>query len=372
MVLIRLYGGAALREIKTKPEGGKPKLLERAARMPKAAMKDAWLKAKEKTVSEYKETPFSSQQGESSNAPANSAGEQMVSGIETAVKKGADTAGRAGKTVTRTAVRKVKETRGTARAVKNLQESGNTIGEAARLPAAPGKIRTKTSASRAVKGKPVKSVKTAGHSLKGIKQGAKDIKTAQQTAKAAQKTAQTAVKASQRTIQAARAAARVTAAGLKAAVKAAVAATKAAVAGTKALIAAIAAGGWVAVVILLLICLIAMIVGSVFGIFLPGGDTGGGITLQSAVQELDIAYEGKLEEIRDSCRYDVLEMNGSRAAWKDVAAVYAVRTPERKQPSRPSAWMRGKRPCWPPFLGGQSHRPSDGRTGGNRNLRHRG
>ena len=28
-----------MREIKTKPEGGKPKLLERATRMPKAAMK---------------------------------------------------------------------------------------------------------------------------------------------------------------------------------------------------------------------------------------------------------------------------------------------------------------------------------------------
>ena len=58
-----------LKEIKTKPEGGKPKLLDKAAKVPKTAMKDLWLKSKEKSISELKETPFASQRGESSNAP---------------------------------------------------------------------------------------------------------------------------------------------------------------------------------------------------------------------------------------------------------------------------------------------------------------
>ena len=53
-------------------------------------MKDAWLKSKEKAVSELKGTPFASQQGETSNAPANSAGDQMLSGIETTAKKSAN------------------------------------------------------------------------------------------------------------------------------------------------------------------------------------------------------------------------------------------------------------------------------------------
>ena len=103
-----------MREIKTKPEGGSPKLLKRAAKMPKAAMKDIWLKATEKTVSEVKETPFDSLRDESTNAPANNGGEQMVSGIETAVKKGTDMAGRVGETVASTAARKVKKARETA------------------------------------------------------------------------------------------------------------------------------------------------------------------------------------------------------------------------------------------------------------------
>lgn len=126
-----------MREIKTKPEGGSPKLLKRAAKMPKAAMKDIWLKATEKTVSEVKETPFDSLRDESTNAPANNGGEQMVSGIETAVKKGTDMAGRVGETVASTAARKVKKARETARAAKGLQEARNTTEEAARFTSAP-------------------------------------------------------------------------------------------------------------------------------------------------------------------------------------------------------------------------------------------
>ena len=86
-----------MKEIKTKPEGGKPKLLESAAKAPKTAMKDFWLKSKEKSVSEIKETPFANQQGESSNAPANTAGDQMLSGMESTAKKGADLTYRGGK-----------------------------------------------------------------------------------------------------------------------------------------------------------------------------------------------------------------------------------------------------------------------------------
>ena len=47
-----------MKEIKTKPEGGKPKLLDKAAKVPKTAMKDLWLKSKEKAVSELCGCPF--------------------------------------------------------------------------------------------------------------------------------------------------------------------------------------------------------------------------------------------------------------------------------------------------------------------------
>ena len=101
---------------------------------------------------------------------------------------------------------------------------------------------------------------------------------------------------------------------------------KAIIAATKALIAAIAAGGWIAVLVIIVICLIGMIIGSYFGIFFSGEDSGTGQTMQTAVQEIYTDYQENMDEIKSSHSYDVLEMSGSRAVWKEVLAVYAVKT----------------------------------------------
>ena len=172
-----------------------------------------------------------------------------------------------------------------------------------------------------------KSGKTAAKSVKTAERTAKTaIKTTKQAAKAAQKTAQASAKAAQKAAQAAKATAKAAVAAIKVAVKATIAAVKAIIAGVKALVAAIAAGGWVAVVVILVICLVALILGSVFGIFFSGEDSGTGLTMQTAVQEINTEYDNKLLEIRNGTTYDVLEMSGSRAVWKDVLAVYAVKT----------------------------------------------
>ena len=183
-----------------------------------------------------------------------------------------------------------------------------------------------------------KTVKQASSTAKGtIKTASKSIKTAEKTAKASIKTTQQAAKAAQRTAQAtaraaraaahaARVAARTAVVAAKAAVKATVAAVKAIIAATKALIAAIAAGGWIAVLVIVVICLIGMIIGSCFGIFFSGEDSGTGQTMQTAVQEINTDYQENLDEIKASHSYDVLEMSGSRAVWKEVLAVYAVKT----------------------------------------------
>ena len=152
------------------------------------------------------------------------------------------------------------------------------------------------------------------------------IKTAEHTAKATQAAAKASVKAAQRAAQAARATAKATIVAVKAAVKATLAAVKAIIAGTKALIAAIAAGGWVAVVVILVICLIGLLVSSVFGIFFSGEDSGNGMTMQTVVREINTEYDTRLDEIKSDTAYDVLEMSGSRAVWKEVLAVYSVKT----------------------------------------------
>lgn len=171
------------------------------------------------------------------------------------------------------------------------------------------------------------SAKTAQKTVKTAERTAKTtVKTAQRTAKAAQKTAQATVKTAQRAAQAARAAAKAAVVTVKAIAKATALAIKAIIAGTKALIAAIAAGGWVAVLVIIVICLIGMILGSVFGIFFSDEDSGTGMSMQTVVQEINTEYDTKLQEEKNSVSYDVLEMSGSRAVWKEVLAVYSVKT----------------------------------------------
>ena len=183
-----------------------------------------------------------------------------------------------------------------------------------------------------------KTVKQASSTVKGtIKTASKSIKTAEKTAKASIKTTQQAAKAAQRTAQAtaraARAAAHATRAAAKAAVtaakvaaKATIAAVKAIIAATKALIAAIAAGGWIAVLVIVIICLIGLLIGSCFGIFFSGEDSGSGYTMQNVVQEINDDYQQQIDTTKANLSHDVLEMSGSRAVWPEVLAVYAVKT----------------------------------------------
>ena len=172
-----------------------------------------------------------------------------------------------------------------------------------------------------------KSIKTGQRTVKPAQQTAKTtVKTAERTATAATKTAEASAKAARMAAQAARQAARATYKAAVVTAKAVAAAVKAAIAGVKALIAAIAAGGWVAVVIIIVICLIALIVGSCFGIFFSGEDTGSGMTMQTVISDINTEYEAKINETKGTVAYDVLEMLGSRAVWPEVLSVYAVKT----------------------------------------------
>lgn len=152
------------------------------------------------------------------------------------------------------------------------------------------------------------------------------IKTAEHTAKAAQKTAQATAMAARVTAQATRATAKTAATAAKASAKAVSASVKAIITSAKALVAAITAGGWVAILAIVVICLIGLIAASCFGIFFSGEDSGTGQTIPTVVREINQDYEAKLEEIKVSNSHAALELSGSRAVWPDVLAVYAVKT----------------------------------------------
>ena len=206
--------------------------------------------------------------------------------------------------------------------IKTAKRPAQAMGQTAKATAKGAKAtvksaqRTVKTAQRTAKG----TVKTAQRTSKTA------IKTADHTAKAAQKTAQATAKAAKMTTHAARATAKTAAATAKAAARGVSATVKAMIASVKALVAAIAAGGWVAILAIVIICLIGLIVGSCFGIFFSGEDSGTGQTMPAVVREINQEYEGKLEEIKNGTTHDALEMSGSRAVWPEVLAIYAVKT----------------------------------------------
>lgn len=180
-------------------------------------------------------------------------------------------------------------TRGKERAIKNAEKSQKTIKQTARTTKDVYIKTAKATTKTAEKG-----IKTAGHTSKTA------IKTAEATAKTAEKTAQATAKAT-------------------------AAMVKAIIAGLKSLVAAIAAGGWVAVAVVVVICVIALVMGSCFGIFFSSEDNGSNQTMYEVVREINDEYQEELEEIKINNPYDELEMSGSRAVWPEVLSVYAVK-----------------------------------------------
>lgn len=170
------------------------------------------------------------------------------------------------------------------------------------------------------------SARTMERSVKGTQQA---VKTAEQSSrvaiKTAQKSAQAAVKAAQKAEQIARAVAKAASEASKAAAKAVAATVKAIIAGVKGLVMAIAAGGGIAALVIVVIMLIALIVGSCFGIFFASEDTGLPMTMQSVVQRINMDYQASLDTLRNNTGHNKLEMSGSRALWPEVLAVYAVK-----------------------------------------------
>ncbi len=147
-----------------------------------------------------------------------------------------------------------------------------------------------------------------------------------QAVQRAEKASREAVKLAERAEKASRFAAKSAVSAAKKAARASAAAVKGILAAAKTLITAIVAGGWVSVLVVVVICLIGQLACSGLGIFFAGEDSGTGQTVTTAVQEIDREFEERLAEVQASVDYDILDMSGSPAPWPDILAVYAVKT----------------------------------------------
>lgn len=63
-----------------------------------------------------------------------------------------------------------------------------------------------------------------------------------------------------------------------------------------------------------------------YGIFFSGEDSKTGMTMRSVIRKINIEYDNRLEEIKNTVPHDELDMSGSRARWKEVLTVFVLKT----------------------------------------------
>ena len=108
-------------------------------------------------------------------------------------------------------------------------------------------------------------------------------------------------------------------------------ALRAILSAARSLAAAMMAGGSTVLSMVLVICLIGLLIASPFGIFFSGEDSGTGYTMPEAVTMLNTEFTDRIEQIKAENPHDELDMDNAGSAamisnWRDVLAVYAVRT----------------------------------------------
>ena len=379
----KVKGGQPLKNIKLKGTGVKPRAVKSKTPLPRAAMRRLWLQSKSKTVRALQETPFHQ---EEQNAPGTQAASQMV---DATVKAPAQAVYQAGKKLAQDTAHKLKERREaakTAQAVREKASAGNnspsagdpasasketptaspngSVRERQSLHAvsptsledlAPGKATAGTPshagitpARQGVASSPKKPGNTglgkAGQRVprqpkvpkwegKPTPTGSKpprfvgkSVKASRPSFRVTESATQAVTQGSVRKGSAMGRRARTAASRAKSVAKGVSAAAKAAAGAARSLGSLLLAGGGAALAVVLLVCLAGLVVGSAFGIFFSGEDSGSGQTIHTAIRAINQEYEDRLEGVRASHPHDALEMSGARAAWKEVLAVYAVKT----------------------------------------------
>ena len=151
---------------------------------------------------------------------------------------------------------------------------------------------------------------------KGIKNTKKGVKTAKQTAKTTEKAAKTSAKAIKESTKAA-------IKSIKAAIQLTIKIIKGIIAAVKSLISAIIAGGWAAVVIIIVIALISILCSSIYGIFFSSEKENGN-KMSEVVKEINNDMAERIKQIQSANQYDDYKIESHRADWKEVLAVYTV------------------------------------------------
>ena len=113
--------------------------------------------------------------------------------------------------------------------------------------------------------------------------------------------------------------------GVKKLSKATISAIKGIMAGIKSLVAILAAGGSVAIIAILVICLISILATSVFGIFFSSDDMDGNTKMKDCIAELNTEMDNRIKQLENTYPHNQVVIKSDKATWKDILSVYSVK-----------------------------------------------
>ena len=307
-----LFGGILLKDIKTKEHRAGAELPKMLRHAPKELAKKGLLAAKEKEKEQLLQAAQNGMGGADQAASEESTGDQL---LRKTGERSREVASSGGNMLCRAPGRKAADRRAHRLEKQREHTASGHGGPSARQlkEKSPGTPRTQQGAAHGPR---------AGKST--VKAERQPVKTPWATHAATRQTARTAKQAARRTKQAARVALKTA----RTAGRALSNTAKACIAAAKSIVAALAAGGGIALCIVLLICLIALVAGSAFGVFFSTEPTGKGMTLKQAVQTLNEEYYQQLKGLEAAISHDRVEYistnNSVAIPWEDVLAVFAA------------------------------------------------
>ena len=300
------------------PKENKQKLRDRtqkstAGTIPKAALKAAWLKTKEQSRTTARENDTDPQQQEPTDF-AGSAAEQSAAFVWHQGRKLAETQARQH----RQEKAAVRAHAANERGVSPKQVECGTLPDAEPRPRRGADLPRQRAKEKAI------TAKTAPRDIRGVTQDQRQLRiAANETVRSVTTQARMQTYA-----QKIRLAAQKAAAGTGRTAVAVRSVIRHFLASLHSLITILAAGAGAALGIVIVICLVAFVSGSAYGIFFAANAPNeNAVTVQEAVETLTAEYRNRLEEISDTVQHDRQDITANDDVyyirWQDVLAVFS-------------------------------------------------
>ena len=316
-----------MKEIKEKLSGGV--LTENAAgNIPKTALKKAWTEPKEKRNIPMEKQDGSGEQG--AYAEADQAWGNIADGTTAAVSGSLDFSYKQGRQLAQKQYEKRKQQRSAewvaeerAHAATERHVSPETIIGGKRLDVH-GSAQRGANLPRKCAREKAATIKVTSHEIRGVSYEQKQVRTvANETVRNI-----TGRERLQNSAQQIKIALQSRAAAIQQKTKATLSAIRYFLESLRSLVTAMIAGTSIAMSIVIIICLVAFVSGSAYGIFfaadVPGKDA---ISVQEAVETLTDEYRDKLETISDTVQHDRQDIVANDDVyyirWQDVLAVFS-------------------------------------------------